>query len=963
MDNSIHTHRFDQQSRQTQEQRRSALISAFALIAAALVTIAISAKDVLEPGIAWQYNVSYVTLFVFLFLAIYSTVLIWRGSLQSGVVLMLGGLLALLFVTNLLLSELGLLLAVLAAALVIAISLTTLSTRLTGRLAVIGLVTSILIALVDSFFPINRPPALEQVQTALPYLAGIIVFSYAVVLVLQQRRISLYLKFPLAILSATLLAIAALAIQSNRLLEQSLIEQENQTLLGIAHQAANSLDNFINSNLELLRTQAQLPDFPAYLTAITTGETDNPNDPVTEEEIYEILPSFSRRDPTFILSYALLDSKGNVILDTNSENTGRNESNFLHFSQPKEDGLPFVSDVLYDEDNAQVIYFSAPIRNEQREFVGVLRVKYSAAILQQIINQFNNVAGEHSTASLLDENLFFLADGADAALIGRTIESPTAELLTQLTEQKRLPPDADSLYINSLYMGAGDLRDGLRNFKTTNVFISETHLQETGEITSLDQIAVDKMASRPWFVAFSQTREVFLHPVAEQRRAIAATSIVIAIIAAAISITVTRWLTSPIERLSATADQISKGDLTARASIITEDEIGQLAETFNRMTEQLNQTLTGLEQRVADRTADLEMARQHTEKRARELQIIAEISSTITSEQKLDTLLPLVTRLVSESFDFYHVGIFMIDETRQFAALQAANSEGGKNMLLRGHKLGVGATGIVGYVAQHGEPRIALDVGTDAVFFNNPDLPNTRSEMALPLISRRQTIGVLDVQSNKPGAFTENDVKTLGILADQVATAIENARLFAQTQQALAESQALYSQYVRESWGGLSQVEATVGYYHTLTGGQKLASPVESPEIRQVMNRGSITVLHADGNIESPTIIVPVKLRGQVIGTLNIKAPTKDRQWSQDEINLAEAVSERLSLALENARLFEETTRRAERERLVSDITTKIRGTNDPQEMIRTAVQELQQALGVTRVEIVPQKLSPPPDR
>ena len=129
------------------------------------------------------------------------------------------------------------------------------------------------------------------------------------------------------------------------------------------------------------------------------------------------------------------------------------------------------------------------------------------------------------------------------------------------------------------------------------------------------------------------------------------------------------------------------------------------------------------------------------------------------------------------------------------------------------------------------------------------------------------------------------------------------------------------------------------------------------------MNRGRLLVLHADGRNGDPAIVVPVKLRGQIIGALNIKAPSRDHQWSQDEINLAESISERLSLALENARLFEETTRRAERERLVSDITTKIRSTNDPQEMIKTAVMELQRALGATRVEIIPQKSSLSPDK
>ncbi|MDO9300711.1 MAG: GAF domain-containing protein, partial [Anaerolineales bacterium] len=336
------------------------------------------------------------------------------------------------------------------------------------------------------------------------------------------------------------------------------------------------------------------------------------------------------------------------------------------------------------------------------------------------------------------------------------------------------------------------------------------------------------------------------------------------------------------------------------------------------MTDQLNQTLLGLEQRVAERTTDLELSRQQSIKRANELQSIGEISKIITGEQKLENLLPLITRLVSERFNFYHAGIFLVDNTNQFAVLQAANSTGGKNMLERGHKLEVGGSGIVGYVAQSGLPRISLDVGQDAVFFNNPDLPNTRSELALPLKVRNRTVGVLDVQSEKPGAFTDNDTNTLSILADQIAIALENARLFTQTQQALDEARALYRQNVQEGWKTFSREKEFIGYQQSLTSGKKLTELVETDEIQQTMNRGEVLIFHADGVTQEASIVVPIKLRGQIIGNMNIKAPTKNRQWSTDEVNLAETISERLSIALENARLIQESQRQLSKEQTIS---------------------------------------------
>ena len=136
------------------------------------------------------------------------------------------------------------------------------------------------------------------------------------------------------------------------------------------------------------------------------------------------------------------------------------------------------------------------------------------------------------------------------------------------------------------------------------------------------------------------------------------------------------------------------------------------------------------------------------------------------TNQNLETLLPNLVELISKQFDFYHVGIFLLDENKEFAELRAANSEGGKRMLEHQHKLGIGQSGIVGLVSATGKPRIALDVGADAAFFNNPDLPNTRSEMALPLLVSDDIIGVLDAQSTTANAFREDDVEVLSTLAD-----------------------------------------------------------------------------------------------------------------------------------------------------------------------------------------------------
>jgi GAF domain-containing protein len=224
--------------------------------------------------------------------------------------------------------------------------------------------------------------------------------------------------------------------------------------------------------------------------------------------------------------------------------------------------------------------------------------------------------------------------------------------------------------------------------------------------------------------------------------------------------------------------------------------------------------------------------------------------------------------------------------------------------------------------------------------------------MALPLKVRDRTVGVLDVQSEKPGAFTENDTNTLSILADQIAIALENAQLFAQTQEALSEAQALYRQNLQKDWKSFSSEKEFIGYQQSLTSGKKITEVVETDEIRQAMNRGEVLIFHADGVTQEASIVVPIKLRGQIIGNMNIKAPIKNRQWSNDEVNLAETISERLSIALENARLIQESQRQVIKEQTISEVTGKIGASFNLKNVLQTAVEELGRAMPGSEVKI-----------
>ncbi len=371
--------------------------------------------------------------------------------------------------------------------------------------------------------------------------------------------------------------------------------------------------------------------------------------------------------------------------------------------------------------------------------------------------------------------------------------------------------------------------------------------------------------------------------------------------------------------------------------------------TVNRELEDLT---GGLERRVAERTSELEAANRQTTRRASQLETITQLSKSIAQFKDLNELFSEVTGLISERFGFYHVGIFLVDGDGEHAILQAANSEGGKRMLARAHRLKLG-TGVVGYAAQSGQPRIALDVGADAVFFDNPDLPNTRSEVALPLKSRGETIGVLDVQSTEPGAFSTEDLQVLTALANQVSIAFENARLLTETRAALTQVQEVYNEFTRTEWSRAVSLAEQPGFRYNAGRIELLENELRTPEVASAVESGRVAANQAEASREKRgAVAVPVKLRGEVIGVLHIQSNDPDRQWLEDEVSLVEAVAERAAFAMENARLFQDARRRATKEQLISEASARIGGALNLENILMTTAEELERVLGGSEVLI-----------
>jgi len=267
----------------------------------------------------------------------------------------------------------------------------------------------------------------------------------------------------------------------------------------------------------------------------------------------------------------------------------------------------------------------------------------------------------------------------------------------------------------------------------------------------------------------------------------------------------------------------------------------------------------------------------------------------------------------------------LLDENKQLAILRTANSEGGKRMLARKHRLRVEQTSIVGYVTSTGNPRIALDTGTDDVYFDNPDLPETRSEIALPLISGKQVIGALDVQSTEPNAFTQEDIDILLALADQVSAALENARLHEESQESLARAEIAYRQLTGETWSNYQRSATVVGYRFNGIKAEPLDRSANEKNIKRLQDAHS----------------VPLQLHGKSIGALRIKSANGEHIWTEDEIAIIQATAERVALAAENARLVEESQKRASKEKIIGEVTAKIGSSVQLRNVLQTAVEEL----------------------
>ncbi|MEW5829891.1 MAG: GAF domain-containing protein [Chloroflexota bacterium] len=579
-------------------------------------------------------------------------------------------------------------------------------------------------------------------------------------------------------------------------------------------------------------------------------------------------------------------------------------------------GAIYISDPEYDQSaGVTALLIAIPVFGRENEVIGILRSTLIVDALNEIGSE--DVLGETGHSVLFDKQGNVIFDPRANTVNSAGLPAGVIQEILDKTSNYRIATDQNG---TDFIFGHANL---------------ETEVQDHASSSAFQRQISNAVAKLGWTVMFRQEEAESFQVITYQTNVTIVISIGLVLAFVFTTMGVTQLLLRPISNLKTAAEMITSGNRTIRARVESRDEIGQLAAAFNSMTTQLEDLIGGLEDRVSERTVELEKANLQVSRRVEQFEAIAQVSRTISTVRNIDELLPRIAHMISQYFGFYHVGIFLIDETGQFAELRATNSEGGQRMLARGHKLRVGQVGIVGYVTETGNHRIALDVGADAVFFDNPDLTETRSEMALPLKYGEQIIGALDVQSTLAGAFAAEDANILSILADQVSTVIQNARLFKESREALAEAETAYQQLTRQAWSDIRRQIPLTGYRFD---GDKPEPLTDGHPARKA--RGS------------QTLSIPVRLRGVTIGKLQIRPPAGKRTWTEDEIAISQAIAERVAIAAENARLIAESQKRAAKEQIISEISAEIGASVNLDNILQTAVRQMGRFLPGAEVSI-----------
>ena len=758
-------------------------------------------------------------------------------------------------------------------------------------------------------YEIARSPLLKYY---VPAANGILVLGLAYQLIVAVRRVRT-IRARLLTISIGAVLLTAVAIGTATILTglQDGREQAVDRLELVASLRVTEMDNWVSDIKDRLAGSLQQapehrfvePDVASVVVALL----DTPADSSDYREAYGFLSYNFQQWMKQAEGYELvffMDRNGQVLISTDRAMEGQNLGGETYFNKGTVGS--YMAPPAYDETTGEVsLYTSRPILGEYGRLLGVLAGRVDASRLDRLMRMREQVSlGESGETYLVGRGYRRLTDSR-SGVAGTTVKTDSV--------QAAMEREAGDTGTYANYQG--DPVVGVSRW-----------------VPDLEVVLVAEQSQAEAFRAVNQTAMLN-----------AGIALIAVLVAGAISLYVASDIGDPLSDLAETASGIAAGDLERTADVDREDEIGTLANAFNTMTIRLRGLIGQLEERVVERTTELET-------RSAYLEASAEIGKAASRMLDADELIRSVVDLVYDRFELYYVGLFLLDDTGEWAELRAGMGEAGKQMLVQGHSLRVGGNSMIGGCIDRREARVALDVGDEAVRFDNPLLPGTRSEAALPLQSRGRVFGAITVQSDRPAAFDEDAVIVLQTMADQVAVALDNAYLFTEAQESLKAARRATAEMSRDGWAELLRAQRALGY-HSDERGVLEADDAWGPEARRAAQHGTTVV--GDGGYSGDDgtapdlqpLSVPIKVADKVIGVLSSHKPHQAGPWSKEEIQTLESLVEQMAVSLESARLYEETQTRAVREKMVAEITSRLRSSLDPDTILRTTVRELGRAL------------------
>jgi GAF domain-containing protein/HAMP domain-containing protein len=676
-----------------------------------------------------------------------------------------------------------------------------------------------------------------------------------------------------------LLVSGGLQIFSNIQTQQTAIANQQQL---IAQDAARTVSSFIQEKFSVLETTVRL----------TNSATASP------EEQRQILESLLGLQPAF-RQLVLLNTQDQEVIKASrlAQTVSRvfaerlDDVRLVHILERKR----YIGPVYIDPTTSEpLVIMAVPVTNVLGDYQGTLAVEVNLKVdLWDLVDRLK--VGKTGLAYVVDRqgNLIAFRDTA------RVLKGENVAPLATVSDFIHNPLSVRTI--------------GVTTYRGIN---GNTVVGTYVPLETPDWAVVTEM---PWQEAYQD--------VIRNAAASAGVTLVMAVVAGLVGAFLARRLAVPLVNLTGTATRIASGEMDLQAVVRGPQEVIRLGAAFNSMTQQLRTLIGSLEQRVNERTAELSKASESLGHRVNQLQASAEVSRAATTLTDLEQLVPQVVELIQQRFEFYYVGLFLVDAGNRYATLQYGTGTGsaheaGRVMKERGHRLKVGEESMVGWVCANKQARIALDVGQDAVHFVNPLLPDTRSEMALPLRAGERVIGVLDVQSAQMAAFDESDIAVLQGMADQVTVALENARLFQQTQAALKEIEATNRLLAREGWQAYLEQKTTRRAEFFAASG-----PVKSPPQRKEAP-------------QAEPLTMPLELRGQSLGRLTLRREGS-RAWSEGETQLIQTIALQTVLAAENARLIEETQRTLSETRALYESSREITSAGEMSEVLAAVLNNL----------------------